>query len=87
MFGRGLGSLILFRSPQAKQNLRAKSKRYSISKLWNDVAAILVREGGRVEAGQPVIELETTRSGADLFELQVRLANLAIMFDPTPCRG
>ena len=42
------------------------------------VAAILVHEGGRVEAGQPLIELETTRSGADLFELQVRLANLAI---------
>lgn len=42
------------------------------------VAAILIREGAKVVQGQPLIELETTRSGADLFELQVRLANLTI---------
>jgi len=42
------------------------------------VAAILVREGAKVEAGQSLIELETTRTGADLYELQVRLANLTI---------
>ena len=42
------------------------------------VAAILVREGAKVEAGQPLVELETTRSGADLHELQVRMANLTI---------
>ena len=42
------------------------------------VAAILVREGASVEAGQPLVELETTRSGADLHELQVRLSNLTI---------
>jgi adhesin transport system membrane fusion protein len=42
------------------------------------VAAILVREGAKVEAGQPLVELETTRSGADLNELQIRMANLTI---------
>jgi adhesin transport system membrane fusion protein len=42
------------------------------------VAAILVREGAKVEAGQPLVELETTRSGADLYELQIRMANLTI---------
>lgn len=42
------------------------------------VAAILTREGERVEQGQPLIELETTRTGADLHELQVRLDNLMI---------
>ncbi len=42
------------------------------------VAAILVREGAKVDAGEPLIELEATRSGADLFELQVRIANLTI---------
>ena len=42
------------------------------------IAAILVSEGDKVEAGQPVVELETTRSGADLHELQVRMANLSI---------
>lgn len=42
------------------------------------VAAILVREGAKVEPGQPLVELETTRSGADLHELQIRLANLTI---------
>lgn len=42
------------------------------------VAAILTREGARVEAGEALIELETTRSGADLHELQARLANLTV---------
>ena len=42
------------------------------------VAAILVREGAIVKSGQPLVELETTQSGADLDELQVRLANLEI---------
>ncbi|PPR56778.1 MAG: Type I secretion system membrane fusion protein PrsE [Alphaproteobacteria bacterium MarineAlpha4_Bin2] len=42
------------------------------------VAAILVREGAKVEAGEALIELEATRSGADLLELKVRLSNLRI---------
>jgi len=42
------------------------------------VAAILIREGAKVEKGQALIELETTSSGADLYELQIRLANLTI---------
>lgn len=42
------------------------------------VAAILIREGAKVQAGEPLIELETTRTGADLQELQARLANLTV---------
>ena len=48
VFGRGLGSLILFQLPQAKQNLRAKSKRYSISKVESSQPFWCVRgEGSR----------------------------------------
>ena len=40
------------------------------------VADIQVREGDRVKAGQPLIVLESTASGADVQELNVRLAAL-----------
>lgn len=40
------------------------------------VAAILVREGDSVGKDQPLIELEPTRSGADLEELDLRVASL-----------
>ena len=40
------------------------------------VRAILVREGERVAAGQPLIELERTQSSADAKELRIRLRSL-----------
>jgi len=40
------------------------------------VRAILVKEGDRVSAGQPLIELEQTQSGADVQELKIRLRSL-----------
>jgi len=40
------------------------------------VRAILVKEGDRVAAGQPLIELERTQSGADAKELRIRLRSL-----------
>jgi adhesin transport system membrane fusion protein len=40
------------------------------------VRAILVREGDRVSAGQSLIELEQTQSGADVQELKIRLRSL-----------
>lgn len=40
------------------------------------VADIQVREGDRVTAGQPLVVLESTASGADVEELNVRLAAL-----------
>jgi adhesin transport system membrane fusion protein len=40
------------------------------------VADIQVREGDRVKAGQPLVVLESTASGADVEELNVRLAAL-----------
>jgi len=40
------------------------------------VAAIMVREGDRVKAGQPLVTLESTSSGADVEELKVRMASL-----------
>lgn len=40
------------------------------------VAAIMVREGDRVKVGQPLVALESTASGADVQELNVRIASL-----------
>jgi len=40
------------------------------------VADILVREGDQVKAGQPLMELESTASGADVDELNVRMASM-----------
>ena len=40
------------------------------------VADILVREGDRVKAGQPLVALEATASGADVQELGVRITSL-----------
>lgn len=40
------------------------------------VRKVLVKEGDRVEAGQPLIELEQTQSGADVQELKIRLRSL-----------
>ena len=40
------------------------------------VRAILVKEGDRVAAGQPLVELERTQSGADVQELKIRLRSL-----------
>ena len=40
------------------------------------VRTILVKEGDRVVAGQPLIELEQTQSGADVQELKIRLRSL-----------
>lgn len=40
------------------------------------VAAIMVREGDRVKAGQPLVAMESTSSGADVEELKVRMASL-----------
>lgn len=40
------------------------------------VADILVREGDRVKAGQPLVSLEATASGADVQELSVRITSL-----------
>jgi len=40
------------------------------------VRAILVKEGDRVDAGQPLVELERTQSGADVQELKIRLRSL-----------
>ncbi|MCW8917111.1 MAG: HlyD family type I secretion periplasmic adaptor subunit [Magnetovibrio sp.] len=40
------------------------------------VADIMVREGDRVKAGQPLVTLEATASGADVQELTVRIASL-----------
>lgn len=42
------------------------------------VSNILVREGERVTKGQPLIELEPTRSGAELDELEIRMTALQI---------
>lgn len=42
------------------------------------VREIRVKEGERIGAGQPLVELEPTRSGAELGELEVRLASLDI---------
>lgn len=42
------------------------------------VRKILVREGGRVKAGQPLVILEPTTSSADVGELEVRLTSLRI---------
>jgi len=42
------------------------------------VAGILIREGQTVKEGQALIELEATRTGADVEELNVRLANRII---------
>jgi len=39
------------------------------------VSKILVREGTAVEPGQPLMELETTASDADVQELRLRLAD------------
>ncbi len=40
------------------------------------VRTILAKEGDRVVAGQPLIELEQTQSGADVQELKIRLRSL-----------
>ncbi|MBO6520424.1 MAG: HlyD family type I secretion periplasmic adaptor subunit [Rhodospirillales bacterium] len=40
------------------------------------VRTILVKEGDRVAAGQPLVELEQTQSGADVQELKIRLRSL-----------
>jgi len=40
------------------------------------VADIMVREGDRVKAGQPLVVLESTASGADYQELNVRIMSL-----------
>lgn len=40
------------------------------------VREILVREGDRVARGQPLVELESTASGADVQELNARIASL-----------
>lgn len=40
------------------------------------VRAILVRDGESVKAGQPLVELESTRSDADVGELMVRITTL-----------
>ncbi len=40
------------------------------------VRAILVKEGDRVTAGQSLVELEQTQSGADVQELKIRLRSL-----------
>lgn len=40
------------------------------------VRTILVKEGDRVSAGQPLVELEQTQSGADVQELKIRLRSL-----------
>ncbi|MEG3619734.1 HlyD family type I secretion periplasmic adaptor subunit [Magnetovibrio sp. PR-2] len=40
------------------------------------IADILVREGDRVKAGQPLVALEATASGADVQELSVRMTAL-----------
>lgn len=40
------------------------------------VRAILVKEGDLVTAGQPLVELEQTQSGADVQELKIRLRSL-----------
>lgn len=42
------------------------------------VRAILVREGQRVDAGEPLIELDPVRSDADVAQLTVQLTNLKI---------
>lgn len=42
------------------------------------VKAILVKEGQRVAEGQALIELDPTRTNADLHELQIRLLSLRI---------
>ncbi len=42
------------------------------------VSNILVKEGERVLKGQPLIELEPTRSGAEVDELEIRLTALRI---------
>lgn len=40
------------------------------------VRALLVKEGDRVAAGQPLVELERTQSGADVQELKIRIRTL-----------
>lgn len=40
------------------------------------VSSIMVREGDRVEVGQALVALESTASGADVQELNVRIASL-----------
>lgn len=40
------------------------------------VRTILIKEGDRVSAGQPLVELEQTQSGADVQELNIRLRSL-----------
>lgn len=42
------------------------------------VQRILVKEGDAVTKGQPVVELESTSSGADVTELNVRIASLKV---------
>lgn len=42
------------------------------------VRAILVREGDTVTEGQTLVELEPTKSGADVDELEIRLAALGV---------
>ncbi len=42
------------------------------------VSNILVKEGDRVKQGQPLIELEPTKSGAELEELEIRLLALRL---------
>lgn len=40
------------------------------------IADIMVREGDRVKSGQPLVALESTASGADVQELNVRIVSL-----------
>jgi len=42
------------------------------------VSKILVKEGETVEKGQPMLELSSTRSDADLYELETRMASLDV---------
>ncbi|PHR26254.1 MAG: hypothetical protein COA36_12635 [Desulfotalea sp.] len=42
------------------------------------VSKILVREGETVITGQPILELSSTRSDADVHELEVRMASLGV---------
>ncbi len=42
------------------------------------VSKILVREGDRVAKGQPLVDLEPIRSGADVDELELRIAALRV---------
>jgi len=42
------------------------------------VRKILVKEGDEVKAGEPIIEMESTASGADVIELKARITSLMI---------